>query len=141
MIRTRDSRGSASLELAILAPGLLLFIAVIVFAGRVSIAGQSVQQAADEAAREASIARTQAQANNRARSAAETTLGQQGLECTSLTVDVDTTGFNRPVGQAASITTRVRCPVRLGDLAIPGLPGTRVVIGEATSPIDTYRTR
>src|SRR3546814_8172222 len=61
--RMRGERGSASLELVILAPALLLILSVIIFAGRVAIAGQSVQQAAEEAARTASLARSQGDAD------------------------------------------------------------------------------
>lgn len=139
--RRRSEDGSVSLELVVLGPGLLLFISVLVYGGRVALAGQSVQQAAEEAAREASIARTQGEADRLAGSSAKDTLAQQNLQCTTLTVHVNTTGFNTSAGQPASVTATVRCPVKVGDLLIPGLPGTKTVTASATSPIDTYRER
>lgn len=138
---TLGERGSASLELVILAPALLLILSVIIFAGRVAIAGQSVQQAAEEAARTASLARSRGDANTTAAAAARDTLAQQGLECTAVTVNVDTSGFNAPIGQPATVTATVTCPVKVGDLMIPGLPGTRTVKATASSPIDEWRQR
>jgi Flp pilus assembly protein TadG len=136
-----SQRGSVSLELAVLGPGLLLFIGVVIFAGRVAIAGQAVEQAAAEAARTASIARTQPEASTSAVAAARHTLAQQGLDCTGIDVSVDTTGFSSPAGTPAAVTATVACPVRLSDLAIPGLPGSRTVTASSTSALDTYRER
>ena len=51
--------GSAAIEAAILAPGLLLILALIVAAGRVETAGAAVETAAHAAARAASLARTE----------------------------------------------------------------------------------
>ena len=53
----------------------------------------------------------------------------------------DTTGFARPVGTPATITATVSCLVRLSDLAMPGLGGSRTVTATASSPLDTYRER
>jgi len=47
------------IEAVIGVPAFMLFVALIVFAGRVAIAHQGVQSAAADAARSASIARTQ----------------------------------------------------------------------------------
>lgn len=134
-------RGSVTLELVVLAPGLLLFIGLVVFAGRTSLANQSIAQAANEAARIASIARTQPEADRTAGEAARSTLVQQDLQCLTTSVSVDTTGFGQPVGTAATITATVSCVVRLSDLAVPGLPGSRTVTATATSPLDVYRER
>ena len=56
MSRTPRDAGSASLELVIWAPVLLLVAAVIVLAGRIAQATQAVEVAATEAARAASAA-------------------------------------------------------------------------------------
>ena len=55
--RERDA-GNAALELVILAPVVLLLISFVIAAGRTSIAQGSVQAAARDAARQASIARS-----------------------------------------------------------------------------------
>lgn len=140
-LRSRSDRGSASIELAVLAPGLILFIGLMIVAGRVAMAGQSVAQAAGEAARTASIARTQPQANSTASASARSSLAQQGLQCSSTRVALDTSGFGRPVGTPATVTATVTCVVRLSDLAMPGLAGSRTMTSSASSPLDTYRER
>lgn len=142
MIRRHTSRdrGSAALELVIIAPGLLLVLAVLIFAGRVAIAQQAVDSAAADAARSASIARTQGAAGGAAQSAANSSLANQGLRCLSTSTSVDTSGFASPVGTAAFVTTTVSCTVNLRDLGAP-IPGTRTVTSTVRSPIDTYRTR
>jgi Flp pilus assembly protein TadG len=137
----RWQRGSVSLEVAVLGPALLVFLGVLIFAGRVAVAGQAVEQAAAEAARTASIARTQPDASTSATAAARDTLTQQGLDCTRIDVSVDTSGFGAPAGTPATVTATVACPLRLSDLAVPGLPGQRTVTASATSALDTYRER
>lgn len=137
----RDDRGSTTLELVVWAPGLLLIIGLLIVAGRVNNANAAVEQAATDAARTASSARTAAGARDMAQASAEKTLAAQGLQCTTTTVVVDTSGFATRPGQVATVTATVTCPVRLSDLAVPGLPGTRTVGHSATSSIDTFRER
>ncbi len=134
-------RGSTTLELVVWAPGLLLIVALLTVAGRVNGANAAVEQAATDAARTASIARTSSAAQTAARASAQATLGGQGLQCTGTTVTVDTAGFAAPPGQPATVTATVTCPVRLADLAVPGLPGTRTVTHTVVSSLDTFRER
>jgi hypothetical protein len=49
--------GNVTLEAVVLTPALLMFIALIIAAGRVTLAGGSIEAAARDAARQASIAR------------------------------------------------------------------------------------
>lgn len=137
---SRSDAGSVSLEMAILGPGFLLFIAALIFGGRVTVAGQAVDQAASEAARTASVARSRVEADTTAHAAADSALRQQGLRCRSLSVAVDTSGFSRPVGTPASVSVVVTCDVELGDLR-PAIMLSRTVSGTASSPLDTYRQR
>ncbi|KAB7740933.1 pilus assembly protein [Nostocoides sp. F2B08] len=134
-------RGSEALEAAIGVPAFLLFIAMIIAGGRLAIADQSVQAAAAEAARSASIARTQGQAHGSAVSGATSSLANQKLQCASKSVSVDTSGFASPVGTPANVTATVTCVVNLSDVAVPGLPGTRTITATMTSPLDTFRER
>ena len=53
--RSRDEHGSVAIEAAIGVPAFGLFVAMIILGGRVEIAKQSVEAAAYEAARAASI--------------------------------------------------------------------------------------
>ena len=66
-----DERGSVSLELAILAPALLLLLGVLVLAGRVETSSAAVEQAARAAARDASLARTPDAARSTATASAQ----------------------------------------------------------------------
>ncbi|CAN7514807.1 TadE family protein [Knoellia sp. LjRoot47] len=139
-LRDRE-RGSAVIEAVIGVPAFMLFVGLIVFAGRVAIANQAVGSAATEAARAASIARTQGQAGDSAETAAASALNNQRVNCRSTTVSVDTSGFASPVGTPASVRATVTCVVNLSDLSVPGVPGTRTVTATMTSPLDTYRER
>lgn len=139
--REGHERGSAVIEAVIGIPAFMLFIGLIIAAGRFSIAQNSVESAASAAARAASISRTQEQAQGAASSSAATTLDNQGLNCRSRTVAVDTTGFAAPVGTPARVTATVTCEVRVAELGVPGLPGTLSVESTMASAIDTYRER
>lgn len=133
-------RGSASLEMVVLAPALLLVLAVLVLAGRLALAQQAVTAAAADAARTASIARTAPAAATAARAAATASLTGQGLDCTGLDVVVDTAAFAAPLGTPTTVAADVACTLDL-DLAIPGLPGSRVISARMSSPLDTWRER
>jgi Flp pilus assembly protein TadG len=136
----RTERGSSTLELVVWTPGLLLIIGLLTVAGRVNSAHAAVEQAAVDAARTASSARSAAGARDMARASARQTLASQGLQCTTTTVAIDTSGFGTRPGQSATVTATVTCPVRLSDLSVPGLPGTRDVSHTAISSIDTFRS-
>ena len=137
----RSDRGSEALEASIGVPAFLLFIALIIAGGRLAIADQAVQAAAAEAARSASISRTQEEAHGSAVGGATSSLANQKLQCTTKSVSVDTSGFASPVGTPASVTATVTCVVNLSDVAVPGLPGTRTITATMSSPLDTYRER
>ena len=140
-VRGLRDRGSATIEAVILAPAFLLFVGLIIGAGRVATAHQSVESAAAEAARTASVSRTAGQARADATSSAERTLANQGIQCASLTVDVDTSGFAAPVGTSARVTATVVCVFSLADVSVPGMPGTIRIAATVGSPLDTYRGR
>ena len=137
----RSSRGSTTLELAIITPAALGIGALILLGGRIAIAQQAVEAAANDAARSASIARPAAAAHAPATSAANSSLNNQGLNCTSKSVNVDVSGFSRPLGAPATVSAEITCRVNLSDIALPGLPGSLTVGGKAMSPIDQYRER
>lgn len=137
----RSDRGSATLELVTLTPALLLIVLVVIMAGRLAMAHQAVEAVAETAARTASIARTASAARSSATAAAADSLANQRLNCTSSTVNVDTSGFAKPVGTPATITATISCTVNLADLSLPGVPGSWDVTATASSPLDTYRER
>jgi Flp pilus assembly protein TadG len=139
--RGRDPQaGDAALELVIIAPVLLAFIGLAIAAGRTSVAQGSVDAAARDAARQASIARSPAAALAAAQLSAQAALRQDGLDCAPV-VTVDTSGFGAPVGQPAQVSATVSCTVPLSDLVVPGLPGSRTLSFTFASPLDPYRGR
>jgi Flp pilus assembly protein TadG len=141
--RADRSAGNAALELIVLAPALLLLASLVIAAGRTSLAQNSVFAAARDAARQASISRTVQQAMAQARSGALNELTAQGLKCDPASVflpDIQSK-FATPLGLPATITVTVTCKVRLSDLLMPGLPGTKVLTASFSSPLDLYRGR
>jgi Flp pilus assembly protein TadG len=64
--RRGSDAGNAVVEAAILAPVLIMFLAGLLIGARIRNAGAAVDQAAADAARQASIARTPAQARTAA---------------------------------------------------------------------------
>ena len=115
-------------------PAFMLFVALVILAGRLAIATQAVQASASQAARVASIARTGADAASAATSAASVLPGQPAPALRPATVTVDTTGFDVPVGTPAQVTATVTCAVTLADLSLPGDPGHRTVSATSSSP-------
>ncbi len=141
MTRRDWQAGSAAVEMAIIAPGLLLIIALLVFGGRNALATGAVEQAAVDAARAASLARSGAEAQSAAQAAAARSLADQDLDCTAVNVNVNTGGFGTPPGQDARVSTTVTCTLRLSDLGLPGLPASKTITATGASVIDTYRER
>lgn len=137
--RYNDDHGSMTLELAILAPALLLLLAGLILAGRVETTSAAVEHAARVAARDASLARTPEVAHATAVTSAAREL--TSTACVSSDVTVDTSGFSAPVGTDGRIAITLTCVIPVADLAIPGIPGTHTLTAQATSPIDRYRSR
>ncbi|NHB86168.1 pilus assembly protein [Tessaracoccus sp. HDW20] len=106
----------------IVIPATLLIISAIIMAGRLALANQAIQAVAYDTARAASVARDRAAATSDANRVAGFTLASNGLSCLSTTINVDTSGFERSAGQAATVTTTVTCTLPLGDLSLPGYP-------------------
>lgn len=140
-MRTHRDRGSATLEIVIVFPAMLLVLAGIVAAGRIALAQQAVQSVAYDTARAASIARDAASARSSAQQVAALSITSNNLNCTPHTVNLTTNGFSAPVGATAVVDTTIVCTVRLSDIALPGIPGDVTITRSATSPIDTYRER
>jgi hypothetical protein len=139
--RAAPDDGNAALELVILAPVLLALLGLAIAAGRISIAQGSVNAAARDAARQASISLTPAAAQAAGQASARTALREDGLDCRPVVlINVSQFVTTQP-GEPAAVTARVRCTISLSDLALPGLPGSANLQAEFTSPIDIYRSR
>ncbi|WP_125777984.1 TadE/TadG family type IV pilus assembly protein [Antribacter gilvus] len=132
--------GSATIEAVIIVPVLGLMIMLIVFGGRVAIAHQSVQTAAFQAARTASLARDPIQAHDDSVTSAQASLADQDIRCTATDVTVDTTGLTTPVGTPSSVSATVTCHLDVSDLGLP-IPGSRTITATMTSAVDQHRER
>ena len=137
--RGRDERGSVAIEAVIGLPGFALFVGLIIMGGRVEVTRQAVDAAAFDAARSASLARTEDAAIAAGKAAAADNLAD--LACTTTSVSVDAAGYDAPLGTTVLVGVTVTCRVGLADLSLPGVPGHRVLTETAYSPIDAYRER
>lgn len=133
-LRSAD-RGSASLELVLMAPVLIVLMLFVVLVGRLGQARADVDRAARDAARAASIARTSDAAHERAAAAARATLADGGVSCRSMTIALDTGTF-APDG---AVHATVGCNVDLADLSLLGVPGSRTITATFTQPVDAFR--
>ncbi|WP_436776782.1 TadE/TadG family type IV pilus assembly protein [Yinghuangia sp. YIM S09857] len=131
----RDERGSATVELVLLVPLLVLILLFVVAVGRFASARGLVDDAAHQAARAASLTRNAPAAEQAAYDAAHTALSGAGVTCTSLAVTVNTQEFT-PGGR---VRVAVSCTVSLAEMSALGLPGHRTLHGSATSVVDTHR--
>ena len=128
-------RGSATTELVIVAPILVVLLLLVVGLGRYAHGKQLVEQAAAAAARVASLSSTAGQAQDRALDAAARSLDDAGVSCASMSASVDTGSFRA----GGSVTVTVVCTADLSGLALSGLPGSATMTATATSPLETYR--
>ena len=76
-----------------------------------------------------------------AREAATASITNQKIGCSAIDVAVDTTDFNKQPGVPGSVNVTVSCRLDLSDLAVPGVPGSRVMRATMSSPLDTWRER
>jgi Flp pilus assembly protein TadG len=130
----RSQRGSLTLELALIIP---VFIGLVMFiAGAATLVGarSAVDDAAWEAARAASLARSGTAADAAARAAVERRLAGQRWSCRAERVDVDVSRFT-PGGDVA---VTIACDVRLRDAGL-FLPGAAQVAARAVAPLDRYK--
>jgi Flp pilus assembly protein TadG len=139
--RLTRQRGSVTIELAILAPSIMLLASFAMLVGRISLANAAVDAAAYSAARAASLARDPATAQSRAETSVQTTVDAQDLHCLNLFVTVDASQFEREVGEPASVTVTVECRVDLAAGAMPGMDTDRWISAQYSSPLDQFRGR
>lgn len=137
--RERTERGSAATELALLVPVVLLVVALMVAGARVWFARAAVTDAAQSAARAATLEHSAGAAQTSGHAIARTGLADVG--CATTTILVDTSGFAVAVGQPAQVTASLTCDVELADLFGLAMPGSITVEATGSSALDTYRRR
>ncbi len=133
--RASSERGSASVEMVLMTPALVVMLLFIVALGRLTDTRGQVAAAARDAARSAANARTPATAELAGSYLGAATLNDRGVGCRRLTVTIDTTGFRADGIVAATVT----CVVDLSDITGLGLPGTKTISSTFTAPVDPHR--
>lgn len=127
----RDDRGSASVELVILAPLVGILLLAVVVAGRVQVARADVEGAARSAARELALARDPNAVIATVESGLAATLDVGSPSCRSMSFT--------PAVSVEWVTVTVACVVDLDAASVLPLPGSMTVTGTATEAIDAYR--
>ncbi|HWH01700.1 MAG TPA: TadE family protein [Pilimelia sp.] len=129
--------GSSTVELTLLTPAIVALLLFVVFCGRAASAQLDLDAAARAAARAASLTRTVPAATAQARRVALDTLAAHRVTCADPTIAVNTRGLT-PGG---SVTVTLTCRLRLSDLGLIKVPGSRTVSASSTAPIDQWRGR
>lgn len=127
----RDDRGSASVELVILAPLVGILLLAVVVAGRVQVARADVEGAARSAARELALARDPNAVIATVESGLAATLDVGSPSCRSMSFT--------PAVSGEWVTVTVACVVDLDAASVLPLSGSMTVTGTATEAIDAYR--
>jgi Flp pilus assembly protein TadG len=137
----KNQRGAAAVELTLLVPALLLVLGLLVSGGRLWFARTTVNEAAQAAARAASLARSASTATTAGRDAGSQSLTTAGLRCRSTSVSISTAAFAVPVGTPSTVTSTILCIVDFSDVFLPGWPGSVELTGRGSAALDTYRSR
>jgi Flp pilus assembly protein TadG len=133
---TDREEGIGILDTLVAVPLLVAVGVLIVALARVRLADGLVIDAANDAARAASLQRSSGAAAAAASSAAATSLAGTNTSCQGgPAVSVDTS--NWVAGGSVSVT--VTCTANLSDVAVPGLPGSHTLDARATAPIERFR--
>lgn len=137
-MKRRRERGSAAVEMVLVAPVLLVLLAAIVGAGRVVTTKSAVLSVAREAARAASEAPDAETAMAVAQQRAGEVATDLGLDPSRIELHQTPGSFDRGAPYGVEVDYRVE----LGDL--PGLgflPGSFVVSAHHTELTDRYKSR
>lgn len=131
-----DQRGSMAIEIVLLTPVLIAFTLLVVAGGRLVARQGDVDSAARDAARAASIERTEGSAQAVARTVAYDSL-PDGTSC-DLPVVV-TSWPPASSNEPGLVSVRITCRVSYSGLGLIGLPGSAKVEGKSAAPLDQYR--
>ncbi len=135
MTRLRDERGSLSVELAMLAPGMLLIFALIFAYGQKGQIHGTLDSGTRDGARSATASRTYDEAVQRARAAVSRAIVGTPQSCQdSLRVSV-----SRDFQPGNAIVVTSTCRYGLSDIGFPGAPGSMTSRATFTSMLDPNR--
>lgn len=140
--RVRGERGSLALELVLLAPAILLLLALIYAYGRVGQVNGVMESGARDAARSATIARSMAEARDRAERVVDDALAAAPASCRdhpTVTVSGGDAAHPNAFVPGGAIRVEVSCRYDVSDLGLPGAPGKLTARSSFTSMLDPYR--
>jgi Flp pilus assembly protein TadG len=130
-----SEQGSATTELVILAPLLVVLAVSALILGRLVLYQEQVADAARSAVEAAALWPTAPQADEAALLTASYDLVHDDARCVRSSVSVETADL-QPGGQ---IHATVTCVVLVGSSLLPGVPGAMTINASASAPIETYR--
>ncbi len=133
--RCHGDRGSVSTELVIVTPIALALLCVVALVGRTSSARDVVNNAARDAARSASLERNADSATVAATQSATDSLNASGFRCAAQDVTADVSSY----GPGGQVSVTVTCEVKLSDLGLLGLTGTRRIQATSVEIVDRYK--
>ena len=136
----RRERGSISVELVVLAPGLALLLLLIAAGARVVEVQGHIDGAARDAARAASVARSYPGAVQAAQQAARADLGPTSL-CAPRSVGVRVAGYPAVPLPVAAVTVTVSCEVNMSPFTALGFGLSKRFTGQAVAPLDPFMCR
>lgn len=138
----KSVKGIVSVEIALLAIGLLGGMHMLFFTGRLAEARGRVQDIASEAARVASHAQDGTDAQKRVAGFLNSSKTNGGAAsdtakaCSKPQATVDVSAF----GRGGSVGVTIRCSVLLSDLAFVRIPGSFTLEASAAEVIDVLRS-
>jgi Flp pilus assembly protein TadG len=124
-----------ALELAILAPVLLLMFMFLLACGRYFQTSSLLESAARDGARSASQARSLSDAQGRVDEAVSNTMSQAVTSCKESASGSVTTAFTA----GSPLSVEVTCTINYRDLGLLGIGGDTTITKRFTSSLDPYR--
>jgi Flp pilus assembly protein TadG len=124
-----------ALEMAILAPVLLVLFMFLLACGRYFQTSSLLESAARDGARSASQSRSLAEAQGRVDEAVSSTMRQAVKSCQETASGTITTAFTA----GTPLSVEVTCTINYRDLGLLGLGGDTTITKRFTSSLDPYR--
>lgn len=141
----RADRGSLSVELAVVIPGLLLLMLIVALGGRLVEAQGAVDGAARDAARAASLARYPGTGVLGADTLAQQAAGGDLTSwCTGNHLNVTVAGFpgvGQPAPLGDNVTVTVQCSIDTSVFGVFHLGLRHQMTSVAVAPLDPYMCR
>jgi TadE-like protein len=133
--RRRSEAGSLAIEMAMLAPSLLLIFALIFVYGRAAQVNGTLESGTRDAARSVTLARSYDEAVDRANAVLLDAMKDAPQSCQD-TLHVHIVGTYEA---GEPVTVDADCTYDISDLGLPGAPGDLTAESSFTSMLDPYR--